>query len=117
LRVRDVADDPAFKPALEEEYEDQGIRWTHLGRIEEYKEQFGKLTSVSQGRFPAFRTPDGPVLTDGCHRCCAIYALDLPDWRVDLELADSPASHPDTQPEPRLLVGSEETLAVEVNEV
>ncbi len=101
LRVRDVVSDPVFRPALEEEYEDQGRRWTHLGRIEEYREQWRNLTSVSQGRFPAFRTVDGPVLVDGCHRACAIYALDLPEWRVDLELSEPSPSHPDTQPRPR----------------
>lgn len=98
LRVRNVIDEPVFQAALEEKYADRERRWTHLGRIEDYRQQWRKLTSVSQGRFPAYRTPDGPVLMDGCHRACAIYALDLPAWRVDLELSDPPASHPDTQP-------------------
>lgn len=101
LRVRDVVDDSVLRPALEEIYEDEGRRWTHLSRIQSYRDQWCMLTSVSQGRFPAFRTADGPVLTDGCHRACAIHALDLPDWRVDLELSDPPANHPDVQSSPR----------------
>lgn len=102
LRVRDVVDDPAVRPALELEDEDpQGNRLSHIGRIDYYKDQWGESPGVSQGPLPAFRTPDGPVLQDGCHRCCMIYAVDFADWRVGLELSNPPANHPDTQPRPR----------------
>lgn len=101
LRVRDVVDDGAFRPALEEKYEHEGRTWTHLERIEDYKRQWEGLNSLSPGRFPASRTPDGPVLRDGCHRACAVYALNPPDWRIDLKVTDPSPDDPDTQPGPR----------------
>jgi hypothetical protein len=101
LRVRDVIDDPVFRPALELEYENGGRRWTHLGRIEEIKDQWSEQSSVGQGRFPAYRTADGPVLQDGCHRACALYALNPPDWHFDLGLLPSPDDHPDIDSRPR----------------
>jgi len=102
LRVRDAIEDPAVMPALQiEDADPHGGTWSHVGRIDHYKTEWSELTGVSQGPFPALRTPDGPVLVDGCHRCCAIYAMNLPEWRVGLELSDPPAGHPDTQAGPR----------------
>lgn len=100
LQVRDVLDEPAVRPALELE-DPPGSGWSHIGRIEHYKQQWRDLPGVSQGPLPAFRTSDGPVLLDGCHRCCMIYAANFAHWSVGLELSDPPADHPDTQPGPR----------------
>jgi hypothetical protein len=100
LRVRDVVDDPAVRPALQIE-DPPGSGLSHIGRIENYREQWAELPGVSQGPFPAFRTDDGPVLLDGCHRCCMIYAADFAYWSVRLELSDPPPDHPDARRGPR----------------
>jgi hypothetical protein len=100
LRIHDI-EDHEIRQALGWEYEHEGRKWTHLSRIEDYRRQWEGLPGLSPERVPAWHTADGPVLRDGCHRTCAVYLLNPPDWRVDLELSDPPPDDPDTQPGPR----------------
>jgi hypothetical protein len=75
--------------------------WTHEMRIAHHMEQMidARRTSLLA---PAWDTPEGPVLRDCCHRVCALYRLDPPEWELEIEL------HP---PSPHVLDAAAELRA------
>jgi hypothetical protein len=102
VRVREAIEDASIRQALSRPDPNDPSQ-NHIQRIDDYT-RGGWATADEPGISPpvvAYRTAEGPVLTNGCHRACAIYQLNPPRLRVRLDLRDPPPGHPDTATGPR----------------
>jgi hypothetical protein len=98
LRVRDVLECQIVRGALEQTTANDPIigPWSHRGGIRHHLEQLDPVQPV--GPLPAWLTPEGFLLRDGCHRACALYELAPRDFELRLIVKPAPRNVVDVFP-------------------
>jgi hypothetical protein len=99
LNVRQVAGAAEVaRPALTHAHPDaRHGPWTHEQRIAHWVKELEQADELDLDA-PAWRTPEGPVLRDRCHRACALYRLAPADWSLTLLVGQPPPGESDAAP-------------------